>query len=85
MSLASADGTFCRMKSFEAAYENGVLRPAKPLPLMEGEHVRVVVVRRPDPTRWNLDRIVAGAGEDVGLTEAGLDDWGSALDAEDAR
>ena len=52
------------MKPVEASYEKGLLRPAKPLPLGEGEHVRLIVVRKPDPTRWDLDKIAA-AGETI--------------------
>lgn len=74
------------MKPVEASYEKGLLRPAKPLPLGEGEHVRVIVVRKPDPSRWNLDQIKPVAGEeDVELAEAGLDQWAADLDSEDNR
>ena len=31
----------------QAIYENGVLRPAEPLPLKEHEQVQVIVVRKP--------------------------------------
>ncbi len=31
--------------TIEATYENGVLRPAQPLPLKEQEHVRVTIHR----------------------------------------
>lgn len=74
------------MKPVEASYEKGLLRPAKPLPLGEGEHVRVIVLRRANPSRWNLARIAAVAGdEDVELSEAGLDQWAAALDSEDVK
>lgn len=33
------------LKEVEAVYENGVLRPLKPLPLTEREHVKVTVSR----------------------------------------
>ena len=78
-------GSLHTVKPFEASYENGLLRPAKPLPLNEGEHVQVVVMRKPDPARWDLARIAATAADDTDLTEAGLDDWNSMLDGEDAR
>jgi predicted DNA-binding antitoxin AbrB/MazE fold protein len=31
----------------QATYENGVLKPAEPLPLQEHEQVQVIVVRKP--------------------------------------
>ena len=36
------------IESFAATYENGVLRPASPLPLSEGAHVHVTIVEAPD-------------------------------------
>ncbi|MBN1612455.1 MAG: antitoxin family protein [Polyangiaceae bacterium] len=62
------------MKPVEASSEKGLLRPAKPLPLGEGEHVRVIVLR-----------VGIAAAEDIELVEAGLDDWAAGLDSEDAR
>ena len=38
----------------EAHYENGVLRPVERLGLRSGECVSLMVVRRPDPRRWDL-------------------------------
>lgn len=73
------------VKPVEASYENGLLRPAKPLPLAEGEQVRLLVVRKSNPTRWDIKKIAAlSDAEDLDLAEAGLDDWASALEAEDA-
>jgi hypothetical protein len=43
-----------------------LLKPAKPLPLTEGEHVRIIVVRHPDPARWNLAKIAASARWGIG-------------------
>ena len=71
------------MKTIEALYEDGLLKPDTPLALRPGERVRLIVVRRPDPRRWDLDRLVKGADEDLALTEQGLADWSDALDAED--
>lgn len=71
------------MGPVDALYENGVLRPVSALPLRPGERVSLVVVRRPDQARWNLDRLAAHSGEDLALAEAGLDDWAAALDRED--
>jgi predicted DNA-binding antitoxin AbrB/MazE fold protein len=79
-------GTLRDVKPVEASYENGLLRPAKPLPLGEGEHVRLIIARKPDPTRWDIDKIAAAAREeDVELAGAGLEQWAADLDAEDAK
>jgi predicted DNA-binding antitoxin AbrB/MazE fold protein len=57
----------------EATYENGVLKPAEPLPLAEHEKVRVTVESQPSPvlqaygiigwqgTHEELERILAEA------------------------
>jgi predicted DNA-binding antitoxin AbrB/MazE fold protein len=69
-----------------ADYENGVLRPRSPLRLRPGERVGIVIVRRPDPARWDLDRLAAPPSQDeTGLTETGLDGWSESLDREDHR
>jgi predicted DNA-binding antitoxin AbrB/MazE fold protein len=69
-----------------ADYENGVLRPRSPLRLRPGERVGILVVRRPDPDRWNLDRQADSLSqEDTELTESGLAEWADALDLEDRR
>lgn len=79
-------GSMRPVKPVEASYENGLLKPAKPLPLVEGEQVKLIVVRKPDSKRWDLTRIASAAGdEDAALAEVGLDDWAAALDAEDSR
>ena len=72
------------MRVIEARYEEGVLRPREPLALRSGESVNLIVVRRPDPKRWDLTRIRAGnTDEDSALAEQGLADWADALDRED--
>lgn len=71
------------MRTVEALYENGLLRPAKPLNLRPGERVGLILVRRPDPSRWDLARLGACFGEDEELANAGLDDWSADLDRED--
>ena len=38
----------------EAQYEDGVLRPVERLGLRSGERVSLMVVRRPDPRRWDM-------------------------------
>jgi len=74
------------MEIIEAEFENGVLRPMRRLPLRPGERVGIVVVRRPDRTRWDLDRLSKGAtADDQALAEEGLGDWAAALDREDRR
>jgi len=72
------------MRPVEALYENGLLRPAKPLNLRPGERVGLIVVRHSDPSRWDLKRLAAGDVEDVDLASAGLDDFDAMLDHEDA-
>lgn len=73
-----------RMRSVEAKYEQGTLKLAQPLPLSPGERVRVIVVRQPDPRRWDLAKLKrADASEDLALAEAGLSDWDQALDSDE--
>jgi predicted DNA-binding antitoxin AbrB/MazE fold protein len=67
------------VRPIEARYENGLLHPTKPLALRPGERVAVVVIRRPDPSRWDLDRLARHGDEDEALAGAGLDDWADAL------
>ena len=75
-----------RMAIIEAEFENGVLRPLRHLALRPGERVGIVVVRRPDPARWDLARLSAQSGdEDQKLAQEGLADWATALDREDRR
>jgi predicted DNA-binding antitoxin AbrB/MazE fold protein len=72
------------MKLVEALYEKGLLRPTKPLPLRPGERVKLIVVRQPDPKRWNLERLrKTSSTEDLELAENGLADWSARLDEED--
>ena len=74
------------MRVIEARYEEGLLKPETPLALTPGERVALIVVRHPDPRRWDLERLAkSGAGEDRGLAEQGLADWADALDREDRR
>ncbi len=72
------------MEAIDARYEAGILTPSKPLALRQGEWVRLIVQRRPDPSRWDLDRIRAAADhEDEDLSTLGLDAWRAALEDED--
>jgi predicted DNA-binding antitoxin AbrB/MazE fold protein len=71
------------MQPIEADYEDGVLRPTKPLNLKQGERVSVVVLRRPDAGRWNLERLAEKSSSDeASLTHEGLHSWDSDLDGE---
>lgn len=71
------------MRPVEARYEDGVLKPTEALPLRSGERVGVVVLRLPDPKRWDLARLARVTPEDEELASAGLHDWADALDRED--
>jgi len=52
------------------------------LSLRSGERVTLMVVRRPDPRRWDLMRLSGGSNqEDLSLAEQGLADWAASLDA----
>ena len=66
----------------EAQYEDGVLRPTERLGLRSGERVSLIVVRRPDPRRWDLPRLSRTMNqEDLALSEQGLAEWVNWLDA----
>jgi len=71
------------MRPVDALYENGLLRPVSPLPLRSGERVAVIVMRRPDASRWDFERLATHAADNLALAEAGLDEWAAALDRED--
>lgn len=72
------------MRVIEARYEEGLLKPEKPLTLTPGERVALIVVRHPDPRRWDLERLAKnGVAEDRVLAEQGLAEWADALDRED--
>jgi len=72
------------MEAIDARYEAGVLTPSSPLALRQGEWVRLIMRRRPDPSRWDLDRIRAAAGHvDEDLSMLSLDAWRAAPENED--
>jgi predicted DNA-binding antitoxin AbrB/MazE fold protein len=73
------------MRRIEARYEEGLLKPEAPLALRPGERVALIVVRHPDPRRWNLEALAQGAAEDLPLAQQGLADWADVLDGEDDR
>jgi predicted DNA-binding antitoxin AbrB/MazE fold protein len=69
------------MRMIEARYEEGLLKPETPLALTPGERVALIVVRHPDPNRWDLQRLAKGGEtEDRLLAEQGLTEWEDALD-----
>ena len=71
------------MRPVEAQFEDGLLRPAKPLPLRPGERVGLIVLRQPDPARWDLARLGGSPTEDTELANAGLGEWSANLERED--
>ena len=74
------------MRLIEARYEEGLLKPETPLALTPGERVGLILVRHPDPKRWDLERLAkSGEREDLALAELGLAEWAEALDREDHR
>ena len=74
------------MRLVEARYEKGILKPREPLPLRSGESVNLIVVRRADPSRWDMNRLAkSGNEEELTLSEQGIQDWAAKLDVEDQR
>lgn len=71
------------MRAIEAEFQNGILKPTQPLPLRAGERVNLVVLRKADPDRWDLQKLAMTNYEDAELSKAGLDDWAKRLDLED--
>jgi predicted DNA-binding antitoxin AbrB/MazE fold protein len=71
------------MEFIEAEFNEGVLRPMRRLRLRPGERVGIVVVRRPDPLRWDLTRLSRVIRDDDALSEAGLAEWKTTLSRED--
>lgn len=78
-------GRLTGMRPVEARFEAGVLKPTERLDLRPGERVRVLVLRRSDPSRWDMKRLASAGDDDVELASSGLDTWVDALDAEDRR
>jgi predicted DNA-binding antitoxin AbrB/MazE fold protein len=72
------------MRAIEAEFENGFLKPTQPLPLRPGERVSLVVLRKADPQRWNLQKLAVTTREDDELAGAGLGDWVAQLESEDS-
>ena len=74
------------MRLVEARYEKGMLKPAEPLTLRSGESVNLIIVRRADPCRWDINRLAkSGKAEDLTLAEQGIEGWAAKLEEEDQR
>ena len=70
------------VRVIEAQYDGSVLRPVEHLGLRPGERLKLIVVRNPDPSRWDLAKLAKTAsGEDLALAELGLAEWADELDA----
>jgi len=68
------------MDPIDARHESGVLTPERPLALRQGELVRLIVRRRPDPRRWDFERLrLAEEHDDDDLSDVGLQEWNAAL------
>jgi predicted DNA-binding antitoxin AbrB/MazE fold protein len=60
----------------EAEYDKRVLRPVERMALRPGERVRLMVIRRADPRRWDLERLSDASNQgDLTLSEEGLAEW----------
>lgn len=74
------------MRFIEARHEEGLLKSETPLALAPGERVALIVIRHPDPKRWDLQRLAKSSEtEDRLLAEYGLTEWADELDREDLR
>ena len=74
------------MRLIEARYEKGMLKLTEPLALRSGESVRLIVVRRADPSRWDINRLAkCGNAEDLTLAGQGIENWAAKLEEEDRR
>lgn len=71
------------MGPVEARFEDGVLKPEERLELRPGERVRVLVLRRSNPSRWNMKRLASAPVDDLALASTGVDAWAEALVGED--
>jgi predicted DNA-binding antitoxin AbrB/MazE fold protein len=64
------------VSSGTARYEDGLLKPAQPLKLRQGEKVGVIVIRHPDPARWDLKRLAHGRSGLIRTIQAGIGAFG---------
>jgi hypothetical protein len=63
-----------------------MLKPSTPLTLRPRERVHLIVMRQPDPKRWDLSRLAESpAADEAVLAEQGLEAWAANLEAEDRR
>jgi hypothetical protein len=63
-----------------------MLKPSTPLALRPGERVHLIVMRQPDPKRWDLSRLAQRpAADEAVLAEPCPEGWAADLDAEDRR
>jgi len=68
----------------EVQYEKGMLKPSTPLTLRPGARVHLIVMRQPDPKRWDQSRLAPSpAADEAVLAELGLEGWAANLEAED--
>jgi predicted DNA-binding antitoxin AbrB/MazE fold protein len=78
--------TITPMRVIEAQFESGLLRPTNPLALRSGERVHPIVVRQPDPQRWDMARLAKSPlPEEAVLTEQGLKHWAAGLEQEERQ
>jgi len=74
------------MRMVEARFERGILRPTRPLALRPGERLHLIVLRQPDPQRWDMARLAKSLPADEAvLTEQGLEDRAASLDQDEHR
>jgi predicted DNA-binding antitoxin AbrB/MazE fold protein len=71
------------MRHIGAEYRDGLLKPDQALDLRAGERVKLIVLRKGDPSRWNMAVLAGNSEEDTALAETGIGDWADALDRED--
>ena len=82
---AASPGEPMETTTFEATFREGVLCPDRPLRLEPGQRVTVTVRGAAVASRWDFSRLgVAPSAEEAALTNLGIDDWATALAAEDA-
>jgi hypothetical protein len=72
------------MRPIEALCEDGLPKAKTPLSPRPGEEVGVILIRHPEPRRWNLQRLASGGrNDDLLLAEQGLAEWRDTLAAKD--
>lgn len=71
------------MRHIGAEYRDGLLKPDQALDLRAGERVKLIVLRKGDPNRWNVTALAGNPDEDTQLAETGIGGWADALERED--